>query len=39
MSLPHPVVSRVAAFVVVASIVLSAEHLWARNRVLTSVGE
>lgn len=33
MSLPHPVVSRAAAFVV-ASGMLSAEHLWTRNLVL-----
>lgn len=38
LSLPHPVVSRVAAFVV-ASLMLSAEHLWTRNLVLNSVGE
>ena len=37
MSLPHPVVSGVAAFVV-TSLMLSAEHLWTRNLALNSVG-
>lgn len=36
MTLPHPVVSRAAAFVV-ASLMLDAEHLWTRNLVLNSV--